>query len=255
MILDSLWAMPVLQLAAGESHSAALTSNGFLFTWGNNDCGQLGLPTVADVAVTVRPRLQSQSTHPPSPHPPGPHIGQGSQPPQRSQPQEPDPKGPDTPGVPWARPQSQMPPSRRQKKKRAAKAKAKRGQERLGLQPPKLHLGALTSVLFVGDLLRGWLWGVVLICVLAITAVRGLFSPFVQFVLWVNPLLAPISFLAAAETLVAQACIFCSSVSQIAIATCTTSDIATCLSISCHFQEFFITARFLLSLCMGEGDC
>jgi alpha-tubulin suppressor-like RCC1 family protein len=48
--VDALWALPVLQLAAGESHSAALTSNGFLFTWGGNDRGQLGLPAAAEVA-------------------------------------------------------------------------------------------------------------------------------------------------------------------------------------------------------------
>ncbi|GAB4814343.1 hypothetical protein N2152v2_001389 [Parachlorella kessleri] len=48
--VDSLWAMPVLQLAAGDAHSAALTSNGFMFTWGSNDKGQLGLPAAAEVA-------------------------------------------------------------------------------------------------------------------------------------------------------------------------------------------------------------
>lgn len=37
--------------AAGEAHSAALTSNGFLFMWGSNDKGQLGLPAAADVAA------------------------------------------------------------------------------------------------------------------------------------------------------------------------------------------------------------
>ena len=36
---------------AGEAHSAALTSNGFLFMWGSNDKGQLGLPAAADVAA------------------------------------------------------------------------------------------------------------------------------------------------------------------------------------------------------------
>ena len=33
-LVEGLWAIPVRQLAAGDSHSAALTSNGFLFTWG-----------------------------------------------------------------------------------------------------------------------------------------------------------------------------------------------------------------------------
>ncbi len=52
--VDGLWALPVLQLAAGDSHSAALTSNGFLFSWGANDRGQLGLPTAADVAQQIQ---------------------------------------------------------------------------------------------------------------------------------------------------------------------------------------------------------
>lgn len=49
-IIETLWALPVLQLAAGTYHSAALTSNGFLFAWGSNDQGQLGLPPAADIA-------------------------------------------------------------------------------------------------------------------------------------------------------------------------------------------------------------
>lgn len=50
-VVDALWAMPVQQLAAGDAHSAALTSNGFLFMWGSNEKGQLGLPAAADVAA------------------------------------------------------------------------------------------------------------------------------------------------------------------------------------------------------------
>lgn len=49
--VDALWALPVQQLAAGERHSAALTGSGFLFTWGSNTCGQLGLPAGAEVAA------------------------------------------------------------------------------------------------------------------------------------------------------------------------------------------------------------
>lgn len=49
--VEGLWAMPVQQLAAGERHSAALTGSGFLFTWGDNTCGQLGLPAAAEVAA------------------------------------------------------------------------------------------------------------------------------------------------------------------------------------------------------------
>ncbi|KAK9819719.1 hypothetical protein WJX72_001643 [[Myrmecia] bisecta] len=53
-LVDTLWAFPVQQLAAGDSHSAALTSSGFLFTWGSNEKGQLGLPLMTDVASTAQ---------------------------------------------------------------------------------------------------------------------------------------------------------------------------------------------------------
>lgn len=55
--VDALWAIPVAQLAAGDLHSAALTINGFLFTWGLNEKGQLGLPTGADAAAQAIPCL------------------------------------------------------------------------------------------------------------------------------------------------------------------------------------------------------
>lgn len=42
-LVDALWALPVVQLAAGDSHSLALTSNGYMFAWGSNKHGQLGL--------------------------------------------------------------------------------------------------------------------------------------------------------------------------------------------------------------------
>ncbi|CAD7697676.1 unnamed protein product [Ostreobium quekettii] len=54
--VDALWALPVKQLAAGDWHSMALTNSGFLFTWGCNQQGQLGLPPDAEHAA-----LQSQS--------------------------------------------------------------------------------------------------------------------------------------------------------------------------------------------------
>jgi ubiquitin-protein ligase E3 A len=53
-LVEGLWALPVQQLAAGDAHSVALTSNGFLFTWGSNDAGQLGLPHAADVATQIQ---------------------------------------------------------------------------------------------------------------------------------------------------------------------------------------------------------
>eukprot|EP00878_Enallax_costatus_P031476 GHUV01034422.1.p2 GENE.GHUV01034422.1~~GHUV01034422.1.p2 ORF type:complete len:106 (+),score=23.94 GHUV01034422.1:551-868(+) len=42
-LVDALWALPVVQLAAGDAHSAALTSSGQMFVWGSNHFGQLGL--------------------------------------------------------------------------------------------------------------------------------------------------------------------------------------------------------------------
>ena len=50
-LVNGLWALPVRQLAAGDTHSAALTSNGFLFSWGDARKGQLGLPVSAEVAT------------------------------------------------------------------------------------------------------------------------------------------------------------------------------------------------------------
>ena len=41
-------------MAAGDSHSAALTANGFLFAWGANEKGQLGLPRAAEAAAQVQ---------------------------------------------------------------------------------------------------------------------------------------------------------------------------------------------------------
>ncbi|KAF6264509.1 regulator of chromosome condensation 1/beta-lactamase-inhibitor protein II, partial [Scenedesmus sp. NREL 46B-D3] len=42
-LVDALWALPVVQLAAGDAHSSALTSSGHMFIWGSNHFGQLGL--------------------------------------------------------------------------------------------------------------------------------------------------------------------------------------------------------------------
>ena len=52
--IEGLWALPVASLAAGDSHSSALTMNGFLFCWGANDKGQLGLPRNAEAATQVQ---------------------------------------------------------------------------------------------------------------------------------------------------------------------------------------------------------
>lgn len=45
--------LPARPSDAGNAHSVALTSNGFLFTWGCNEAGQLGLPHAADVAHQI----------------------------------------------------------------------------------------------------------------------------------------------------------------------------------------------------------
>ena len=53
---------------AGDAHSAALTSNGFLFMWGSNEKGQLGLPAAAEVAAQASVRALcalSVYCHPP----------------------------------------------------------------------------------------------------------------------------------------------------------------------------------------------
>jgi Regulator of chromosome condensation (RCC1) repeat len=47
-LVDALWALPVAQLAAGDAHSAALTSSGHMFVWGSNHRGQLGLVREGD---------------------------------------------------------------------------------------------------------------------------------------------------------------------------------------------------------------
>jgi alpha-tubulin suppressor-like RCC1 family protein len=49
-VVDALWALPVVQLAAGDAHSAALTTNGHMFIWGSNHFGQLGLLRDGDPA-------------------------------------------------------------------------------------------------------------------------------------------------------------------------------------------------------------
>ncbi|GAX82001.1 hypothetical protein CEUSTIGMA_g9429.t1 [Chlamydomonas eustigma] len=51
ILVDALWALPVVQLAAGSSHSLALTKNGHIFAWGSNDSGQLGLLPDAEHAA------------------------------------------------------------------------------------------------------------------------------------------------------------------------------------------------------------
>jgi E3 ubiquitin-protein ligase HERC4 len=55
-LVDGLWALPVVQLAAGDAHSAALTSSGQMFVWGSNHFGQLGLVRDSDPNSSMRRR-------------------------------------------------------------------------------------------------------------------------------------------------------------------------------------------------------
>ena len=41
--IELLWPLGVIQIAAGDNHSAALTADGRVFTWGRGKYGQLGL--------------------------------------------------------------------------------------------------------------------------------------------------------------------------------------------------------------------
>jgi len=42
VVVSGLWSLPVIRLAAGGCHSAAVTASGALFTWGDNAWGQCG---------------------------------------------------------------------------------------------------------------------------------------------------------------------------------------------------------------------
>ena len=41
--IEALWPLGVIQIACGDNHSAALTADGRVFTWGRGKYGQLGL--------------------------------------------------------------------------------------------------------------------------------------------------------------------------------------------------------------------
>uniref|UniRef100_A0A452E1S6 HECT and RLD domain containing E3 ubiquitin protein ligase 5 n=1 Tax=Capra hircus TaxID=9925 RepID=A0A452E1S6_CAPHI len=42
-IVENLSGVPLVQISAGEAHSMALSMSGNVYSWGRNDCGQLGL--------------------------------------------------------------------------------------------------------------------------------------------------------------------------------------------------------------------
>jgi len=41
--VENLSGVPLVQISAGEAHSMALSMSGNVYSWGRNDCGQLGL--------------------------------------------------------------------------------------------------------------------------------------------------------------------------------------------------------------------
>eukprot|EP00854_Cymbomonas_tetramitiformis_P027196 gene27196-33478_t len=63
-LLQSLWCTPVVQVAAGETHSAALTATGHLFTWGSGKYGQLGLPEGHMTSIPISHPEQSMEAEP-----------------------------------------------------------------------------------------------------------------------------------------------------------------------------------------------
>ena len=60
-LLESLRGIPFQQVAAGSSHSLALTVSGTIFVWGRNDSGQLGLGDLVNrTAPTLLKLLRTQ---------------------------------------------------------------------------------------------------------------------------------------------------------------------------------------------------
>uniref|UniRef100_A0A669BCR9 Uncharacterized protein n=1 Tax=Oreochromis niloticus TaxID=8128 RepID=A0A669BCR9_ORENI len=59
MIEKSLSAIPVVQVAAGGEQSFALSVSGGVFSWGRNDCGQLGLGDTQGTTMKHVPSLSA----------------------------------------------------------------------------------------------------------------------------------------------------------------------------------------------------
>uniref|UniRef100_A0A4W3IDD3 Uncharacterized protein n=1 Tax=Callorhinchus milii TaxID=7868 RepID=A0A4W3IDD3_CALMI len=66
-LVASLSGIPLAQIAAGGAHSFALSLSGAVFSWGNNNCGQLGLSntekTFTPRSVTPLKRLSLNVTY------------------------------------------------------------------------------------------------------------------------------------------------------------------------------------------------
>lgn len=56
-MIENLQGKHVREIACGSGHSAAITSNGELYTWGQNDRGQLGH---GDLHNQTKPRQVSE---------------------------------------------------------------------------------------------------------------------------------------------------------------------------------------------------
>ena len=52
-LVDGIPHRIMIDVAIGELHSLALTTDGIIFSWGANDCGQLGRDTSAISAATA----------------------------------------------------------------------------------------------------------------------------------------------------------------------------------------------------------
>lgn len=73
--VEGLWGLPITRLAAGDSHSLALTTTGQLFTWGSNSHGQCGVvielePEVPKSAAMDAPPAAAEIPTPATPEPP-----------------------------------------------------------------------------------------------------------------------------------------------------------------------------------------
>ena len=58
--VDTNILLPLVRVAAGESHTIALLTDGSLWSWGNNNSGQLGLGNDSPLTVTIPTKVGSQ---------------------------------------------------------------------------------------------------------------------------------------------------------------------------------------------------
>ena len=63
-VVPQLLNYPIIQVAAGGLHSAALTDDGYVYTWGCNDDGALGRITQTDLEQALPTKLPPDGFHP-----------------------------------------------------------------------------------------------------------------------------------------------------------------------------------------------